>query len=253
MSHPGVGTACVIALAAAGASVGIVDVDIDALNLALEMASSYRGQLLPIVADVTDPGDCEAAVRKALDRFGALTVLVNNVGVTGEPATVTEMSMAGWQLVMETNLTSMALMSKCAIPEIVSAGGGSVINISSIGAIRGSANAAYAASKGGMISLSTSMALSYGRDAVRVNVILPGHLATPMGRSNDARAKLRRSANLLGTDGTAWDVANAVVFLASDAARWITGVSLAVDGGASMSTALAIFGHMETETGRIPV
>lgn len=148
---------------------------------------------------------------------------------------------------MDINLTSVLLMCKYAIPAMVANGGGSIVNISSIGAIRGFGSTGYAASKGGMLSLGTSMAYAHGRDGIRVNTVLPGHVSTPMGApSTDEAELIRLRGSMLGTEGTAWDVANAVAFLGSDAARWITATAIPVDGGASMATGLAMYKYMNS-------
>jgi NAD(P)-dependent dehydrogenase (short-subunit alcohol dehydrogenase family) len=243
-SFLGIGAATAIALAAAGASVAVVDIEEAAIDRTLGLAGEVAERLLPVVADVTDEGACRAAVERTATELGALSILVNNVGTTGDGARVAASTLPGWNAVMAINLTSVMLMCKHAIPLMAAGSGGSIVNIASIGAIRGFGSAAYAASKGGMISLSTSMAYAYGRDGVRVNTILPGHVATPMGGVDQRGQRLRDSANMLGVAGTAWNVADAVVFLASDAARWITAAALAVDAGASMATGLAMFGQM---------
>jgi NAD(P)-dependent dehydrogenase (short-subunit alcohol dehydrogenase family) len=250
----GIGAASAIALAAAGARVAVVDVEPVAIERTLGLAGDLAGRLLPVVADVSDEDACSAAIERTAAELGALSILVNNVGTTGDGARVATSSLPGWNAVMAVNLTSVMLMCKHAIPVMTAvkgdgeAGGGSIVNVSSIGAIRGYGSTAYAASKGGMISLGTSMAYAYGRDGVRVNTILPGHVATPMGSADRRSQLLRNSANMLGVEGTAWNVADAVVFLASDAARWITAAALAVDAGASMATGLAMFGHMSEAT-----
>jgi NAD(P)-dependent dehydrogenase (short-subunit alcohol dehydrogenase family) len=249
-SFLGTGAASALALAAAGATVAVVDIEEAAIERTLSLAGGLAKRLLPVVADVTDEDACRAAVERTAAELGALSILVNNAGTTGDGARVAGSTLAGWNAVMAVNLTSVMLMCKHAIPLMAAvkgdgeAGGGSIVNIASIGAIRGFGSTAYAASKGGMISLSTSMAYAYGRDGVRVNTILPGHVATPMGSVDQRSQRLRDSANMLGVEGTAWNVADAVVFLASDAARWITAAALAVDAGASMATGLAMFGQM---------
>jgi NAD(P)-dependent dehydrogenase (short-subunit alcohol dehydrogenase family) len=152
--------------------------------------------------------------------------------------------------VLDVNLKSMLLTSKYAIPEMIASGGGSIINLSSIAGLRagsGGASIPYAVSKGGVIALTTQMAVHHGRDNIRVNCIAPGHIYTPMvagGMSAEMR-ELRRRAGPLGSEGTAWDVAWATLFLASDEARWITGVVLPVDAGLLATTPLAVLRHLQ--------
>ena len=141
-----------------------------------------------------------------------------------------------WQRVIDVNLKSMVLMSKHAVPRMIEGGSGSIVNMSSFLGLRsGSAfeSVPYSVSKGGILSLTTTMAVEHGRDNVRVNAIVPGYLYTPMSRGalTEEQRDLRRRAAPLGTEGTAWDVAWAAVFLASDEARWITGAALPVDAG----------------------
>ena len=154
-----------------------------------------------------------------------------------------------WDRVLDANLKSMVLTCKFAIPEMIQGGGGSIINMSSIAGIRagsGGPSVSYAASKGGIIALTTSMAVNHGRDNVRVNAIAPGHLYTPMvaGTMSEETRDLRKRAGPLGTEGTAWDIAWAAVFLASDESRWISGVTLPVDAGLLATTPLAMLGHL---------
>jgi len=132
-------------------------------------------------------------------------------------------------------------MSRSAVPHLQAAGGGAIVNISSIAAIRGMGGGAYGPAKAGVIGLTYDLAYSHGRDNIRVNCIAPGHLYTPMGDQGGPELReRRRRAGLLGTEGTAWDAAWAALFLASDESRWITGVVLPVDAGTTASTALAV-------------
>jgi NAD(P)-dependent dehydrogenase (short-subunit alcohol dehydrogenase family) len=143
------------------------------------------------------------------------------------------------------NLKSVMLTGKFAIPHLRAAGGGAIINIASISALRGFGSAVYAASKGGMISLTIDMAFMHGLDGVRVNCIAPGQMDTPLARGHRIggsapQRAAQANATLLGVDGNAWDVAWAAVYLASDEARWVTGVVLPIDGGTTMGNAYAL-------------
>ena len=151
---------------------------------------------------------------------------------------------------LDVNLKSMLLTSKYAIPQMIAAGSGSIINISSVAGLRAGGSDGsipYSVSKGGVISLTTSMAVQHGRDNIRVNCIAPGHIYTPMvaGLMAEGMRDLRRRAGPLGTEGTAWDIGWAAVFLASDEARWISGVVLPVDAGLLATTPLAMLGHLQ--------
>jgi NAD(P)-dependent dehydrogenase (short-subunit alcohol dehydrogenase family) len=139
---------------------------------------------------------------------------------------------------MRINVASMMLMAKYAIPEMMKSGGGSIINLTSIAGLRGGhPSLLYPTSKSAVIGLTRAMAAHHGRDGIRVNCIAPGTVYTPMVASrgmSDEMRKARAAGTLLGTEGTGWDIGYGVLFLASDEARWITGITLAIDGGASV-------------------
>ena len=169
--------------------------------------------------------------------------------IAASVAAIEETTEEEWDRVMAVNLKSIMLTAKYAIPRMVEAGGGSIINLSSIVGLRagsGRPSHPYAASKAGIIGLSNSMAVHYGRDNVRVNCIAPGHIRSPMvvRHSTEEMLDLRRRAGPLGTDGTPWDVAWAALFLASDEARWISGATLPVDAGLLAATPLAMFPYL---------
>jgi NAD(P)-dependent dehydrogenase (short-subunit alcohol dehydrogenase family) len=207
------------------------------------------GDAVVCEADVTNAADCQYIVKVVKERYGRLDILVNNVGILG-PGSAVDVKEEDWDRVLAVNLKSMMLTSKYAIPEMIAGGGGSIINLSSIAGLRagsGGASLPYAVSKGGVIALTTQMAVHHGRDNIRVNCIAPGHIYTPMvaGGMGEEMRDLRRRAGPLGTEGTAWDVAWATVFLASDEARWITGVVLPVDAGLLATTPLAMLRHLQ--------
>jgi NAD(P)-dependent dehydrogenase (short-subunit alcohol dehydrogenase family) len=171
-------------------------------------------------------------VRAAVERFGRLDILHNNVGISVR-ADVLEVTEEQWDRVMATNVKSIVLASKYAIPEMAKAGGGSIINVSSVAGLRANRSTPYTTSKAAIVGLTRSMAGDHGRQAIRVNCILPGLIYGPMTapRMDDEIRRQRREAGALGSEGSGWDVGWAAVFLASDEARWITGVSLPVDAG----------------------
>ena len=152
-------------------------------------------------------------------------------------------------MVMKVNLKSVMLTSKYAIPEMIKAGGGSIINMSSIAGLQAAFIPVhpYSASKGGMMALSKSMAVHYGRDNIRVNCVVIGQVHTPLVAAliTDEVRNMRLRAGPLGIEGTGWDVAWATVFLASDEARWISGVDLPVDAGLLATTPLAMFQYLK--------
>jgi NAD(P)-dependent dehydrogenase (short-subunit alcohol dehydrogenase family) len=151
---------------------------------------------------------------------------------------VVDTSEEDWDIIIAVNLKSMILASGAAIPKMIETGGGSIINISSIAGLRAHSQTPYTTTKSAVVGLTYSMAADHGKDNVRVNCIAPGLLYTPMTapRMDESMRENRRSAAPLGTEGTAWDVAHAAVFLASDEARWVTGVVLPVDAGLTITS-----------------
>ncbi len=241
----GIGQAISILFARNGAKVLLVDRDQPNAETTLATIKEEGGEASVFVGDVTSNEDCQGMAQAALSRYGKLNVLINNVGISG-PGSVTDVDEDFWDTVIDVNLKSVMLTSKHGIPPMIEAGGGSIVNLSSIVGLRagsGRPNHPYAASKGGIIGLSNSMAVHYGRDNIRVNCIAPGHVRSPMVERHysEEMLSLRRRAGPLGVDGTAWDVAMAAQFLASDEARWISGVTLPVDAGLLAATPLAMF------------
>lgn len=249
-SGPGIGTgkATSILFAREGARVLLVDRVTQHAEETLAAIREEGGEASVFGADVTQSEDCQAMVEAAQERYGGLQILFNNVGIRGS-GSVVDVKEEDWDRVLEVNLKSMMLTSKYTVPAMIQSGGGSIINVSSIAGLRagsGGASIPYSASKGGIIALTTSMAVHHGRDNIRVNCIAPGHIYTPMvavDMSEEMR-DLRRRAGPLGTEGTAWDIAWAALFLASDESRWISGVVLPVDAGLLATTPLAMLRHL---------
>ena len=232
----GNGRAAAILLAKAGARVVVVDRAAELAARTVAMIEALGGKAIGCEADVTKPEDCRAMVEAALDRFGRLDLLDNNVGI-GSRGSVVEESQETWRRIMQVNVETMFLVAKHAIPAMIRAGGGAIVNVSSISALRPRGLTAYSASKGAVIALTRAMAVDHGPDGIRVNCVAPGPVYTPMvyqpGMSEEARAR-RRRASILGIEGTGWDVGCAVRFLLSDQARYVTGQTLVVDGGATL-------------------
>jgi NAD(P)-dependent dehydrogenase (short-subunit alcohol dehydrogenase family) len=236
---PGVGTgkASAIVLAREGAKVLLVDLRPERAEETLATIESEGGTARVFGADMTKTAEAEAAVQAAVDAFGTVDVLVNNIGLASL-GTVDTISEEEWDRALDVNLRTAFLASKFAVPVMAAQGAGSIVNVSSISALRGDGTVAYSAAKGAMLAMTVDMAYSHGRQGIRVNAVAPGHITTPMVHSVSApgpRAefmdKMREEAGLLGTPGTGWDVAWAVAFLASDEARWITAVTLPVESG----------------------
>ncbi|MBO0729695.1 MAG: SDR family oxidoreductase [Acidimicrobiaceae bacterium] len=232
----GVGKATSVVLAQQGARLVLMDVDADRAHETEALVKAEGVECLVCLGSVADPKDCEAAVSNAIDVFGTVDILVNNAA-TSIPGTVVSLSDADWDDVVSVNLMGAVRMSRFTVPVMQAAGRGAIVNISSIASSRHYVHAAYASAKAGLEALTRDMAVAHGRDGVRVNAIQPGHINTPRVVALGEAAKrqqdqaLRTAASPLGTEGTAWDVAWAVEYLVSDRARWVTGVTLPVDGG----------------------
>ncbi|MGI8551322.1 MAG: SDR family NAD(P)-dependent oxidoreductase [Dehalococcoidia bacterium] len=233
----GNGRATAILFAREGARVVLADQVLERAEETLAAIETEGGQAYAWQADVTQSGECRALVEEAVRRYGRLDILDNNVGIEGG-GTVVQVDEDTWDRVMQVNVKSMMLMSKFAIPAMLPDGGGSIINISSISALRPRGLTPYSTSKGAIIALTRAMAIDHAREGVRVNCIAPGPVYTPMvaGGMTAERRERRRLASPLGIEGSAWDIAWAAVYLASDEARYVTGVVLPVDGGVTITS-----------------
>ena len=255
---PGIGTgkAAAILLARHGASMVLVDRERARAEQTLKEIEEEGGRAVVVEGDVTSPTDCERMIATALDSFGRLDVVVNNVGVS-RPGGITDLDESTWDEMLTVNLKSVYLVSRHAVPAMASGGGGSIVNISSIGALRAIGFAAYSAAKGGMVSHSQEMAAAYGKQGIRVNVVVPGSVQTPrtkgasekLGQDLSEIQKTAAAVVPLGgfTHGTGWDIGFAVLFFASDESNWVTGQVLAVDGGASVTLPAVALAGLRSE------
>jgi len=235
----GNGRAAAILLARAGTRVLVADLDVTAAGRTVEMIRTEGGAAQAIGADLTENTECRRVVEAALDHFGRLDFLDNNIGISSRGSVVDE-PQEKWQRMMRLNVESMFLASKHAIPAMKkTAGGGAIVNISSISALRPRGLTIYTTTKAAIIGLTRAMAVDHGKDGIRVNCVAPGPVYTPMvyargaGMSAAAREN-RRKASVLGIEGSGWDIGQAVRFLLSDHARYITGHTLVVDGGVTL-------------------
>jgi NAD(P)-dependent dehydrogenase (short-subunit alcohol dehydrogenase family) len=249
---PGIGTgkASAVVLAREGARVLLVDLHPERAEETLKMIEDEGGTAQVCAADATKASDCEDMVSAAVDAFGTVDILVNNIGLAAL-GTVVDTTEEDWDRALDINLRTAFLSSKYAVPVMAEQGSGSIVNIASISALRGDGTVAYSAAKGGLIAMTVDMAYSHGRQGIRVNCIAPGHITTPMVMSVSApgpRAEfmnqMRSEAGLLGTPGDGWDVGWAAAFLASDEARWITGATLPVESGVLSVTPLMMAPHL---------
>ena len=245
----GTGQAASILMAREGAKVLLSDIDIDRAEETLNTIEKEGGTAKIFIGDVTSEKDCEAMVNESVKQFGKLDILFNNVGGPGG-GMVTEIEEEDWHRSIDLNMKSAVMGSKYAIPTMEKSGGGSIINVSSIdGTQAGSTrNVPYSISKAAISHLSRIMAVHHGRQNIRVNCVAPGHVygAFPnrFKKMEDDWRELRKMAGPLGTEGTAWDVGWAVVYLASDEAKWVTGVVLPVDAGVQAASPLSMLGDI---------
>lgn len=240
----GNGRASAMLYAREGARVVVVDQVLISAEDTVAMIHDEGGEATAHVADITDVASCATIPDAALSVYGALDVLHNNVGIGGGDQSATRVDEETWQRILDVNLSAMWRTCKAVIPAMRDAGRGAIINISSIASICSTNTAAYQISKAGVNTLTQHLAMGVARHGIRVNAILPGLMNTPMAIEGISAARgidreqliaERDAAVPLGHKmGTAWDVAHAALFLASDEAQFITGVLLPVDGGQSV-------------------
>jgi NAD(P)-dependent dehydrogenase (short-subunit alcohol dehydrogenase family) len=232
----GNGKATAILFAREGARVLCVDQAKDRADETVGLIRDEGGVADAFAADVTVAAQCRAMVDSAIDRWGGLDVLHNNVGIESRHGLMTTTE-EEWDRVMAVDLKSMLLTSQAAVPALQARGGGSIICVSSVAGLRGYGRTAYAAAKAGVIGFVKSIAVQLGPKRIRVNAIAPGTVWTPMVEDLGpvARERRRRAAPL-GTEGTGWDVGWGAVYLASDESRWVTGHVLVIDAGLTATT-----------------
>lgn len=233
----GNGRATCVTLARQGAKVTLVDQVADWVERTKQMIEAEGGTCRIVMGDVTKPADCARIVAETVKAWGRLDILVNNVGISGPSGTAVEVDPDEWDAAMQVNVKSMMLMAKYAIPEMIRTGAGAIVNIASYaGLFGGHPGLLYPTSKGAVVNLTRAMAAHHAKDGIRVNAIAPGMVYTPMvysgGMSEDIR-EARKNRSLLKVEGTGWDIGNGVLYLVSDEARWVTGIILPIDAGAS--------------------
>lgn len=239
----GNGRATAILFAREGAKVMLVDRRPDSAQETRAMIEKEGGEAFVCEADLTRAEDCERFAAKCMEAHGRIDVLHNNVGIGGGDRGLIHLAEQDWDAIMQVNLKGTFLSCKHVMPHMVAGGGGAIINISSVAAVCAVNMLAYKTSKAGVNAMSHSIAMGAAAKGVRVNVIMPGLMNTPMAIEGLSQARgvpreeLIRQRDALvplkGGMGSAWDIAYAALFLASDEAKFITGVTLAVDGGQS--------------------
>ena len=240
----GNGRATAILFAREGARLVLVDRRLDSARETERLIASEGGEAFAVEADVTRADDCAAVMKTCADRFGRIDILHNNVGIGDGDAGPVELAEDAWDHIVDTNLKTMFLTCKHVLPVMREQRSGCIINISSIASMAAVPMLAYKVSKAGVNALTQQIAMGNARHGIRANAILPGLMNTPMAIETWARAlgvpreevvrRRDQQVPLGGKQGTAWDVAYAALFLASDEAKFITGVLLPVDGGQAL-------------------
>ena len=223
-----------------GATLLLVDIDPEAAQETLRAVQPYGIQASILVADITREADCQAIAETCVTRYGHIDVLHNNVGRSQGDRRTVDLDVSAWDAIMNMNLKGMFMTCKHVLPHLVEQRSGCIINISSTSSLAARPTLTYKTSKGAVNTLTQHLAMENAQYGIRANAILPGLIDTPMAverrarERNVSREQVRQERNALvpmGRMGTAWDTANAAVFLASDDAQYITGVLLPVDGG----------------------
>jgi len=228
----GIGAATARELAARGARVALLGRHIEPLERTAADIRKAGGHALPLVGDVSNAADVENAILKTVAEFGALHLAVNNAGVDGGTQKLADVSVASWNETIGINLSGVFFGLKFEIPAIMAAGGGAIVNVSSVFSDRGlPMHAPYTASKHGVHGLTRAAAHDYAAAKVRINELLPGVIDTPMLDSNRAMVDQMTAFIPIGRLGQPEEVARTVCFLLSDAASYMTGARVSVDGG----------------------
>ena len=229
----GIGRATALLFGREGARVVVADIDLEGAEETVKMVVDEGPEAFSVRADVSDEEDVKRMIEQAVDTHGRLDILFNNAGI-GATAKVTEASEEHWRKVLGVNLEGAFLGCKYAIPQMIKGGGGSIVNNGSILAEVGFSEAtAYSASKHGLVGLTQTIAIDYAAEGIRANVVCPGFIRTPMVTESLGEEETKQIAALhpLGRMGESEEVAEAVLFLASDKASFVTGTCLFVDGG----------------------
>jgi NAD(P)-dependent dehydrogenase (short-subunit alcohol dehydrogenase family) len=233
----GIGRVAATLFAAEGARVVVADVVGENAESAVTEITAAGGSATAVVVDVSDEGQVGAMVATAVSTYGGLDVLFNNAGIfPDDDGGILDTPPETWQRVMEVNLKGVWLGCRAAVPAMLDSGGGSIVNVASFVALMGAATAqiAYTASKGGVLSLTRELAVEYARSGIRANSICPGPIETPLLAEllADPERRQRRLVHIpIGRFGRPDEIAKAALFLASDDASFVTGSSLVVDGG----------------------
>ncbi|UVT22004.1 MAG: SDR family oxidoreductase [Nitrospira sp.] len=233
--NAGIGEAIAKRFADEGASVVVTGRRQQELDRVAAVIRLNKGKVLGVAGSVTDEAHAQDVVRRTIDSFGRIDILVNNAGIGAFGKRLHETDDASWADVLAVNLTGVFRMTRAVIPQMLKQGQGSIVNISSIASLVGlSGLAAYATSKGGLDSLTRALAVEYANEGIRCNVVNPGLIDTPMAAPLMANPDMLQpilAQYAIRRPGTPEEVANMVLYLASDEAAWVTGATFPIDGG----------------------
>lgn len=232
----GIGRACAIAFAKEGAKVAISDIDVEGGAKTLRIIKETGGNAIFVKADVSKIAEIEAMIKLVADTYGRLDCAFNNAGITGDEGSVVNCTEDNWDRTININLKGVWLCMKYEIPEMLKHGGGAIVNMSSITGIVGVRRApAYVASKHGLIGITKAAALEFAKEGIRVNAMCPTFVRTPLVERvmrGDPHVEAQFTSLIpMGRMGTPEEIAEAVVWLCSDAASFVTGHAMVVDGG----------------------
>ena len=241
----GVGTGKAIAtlFAAEGAKVALFDLDEARAQTTLDLITGMNGEARVFTGNVADPQDAQRMTKEALQWLGGLDTLVNNIGIGAGAGQLHLVPCADIDKVLSVNLSTVINMCREAMPALLKGNGRSIINIASVAGILAHGNSAYGPSKAAVIQLTAELAVMYGRDGIRANCVAPGHILTPMVEAyvKGEGRRVRRAIAPIGVEGDAGDIAQAALFLAGPESRFITGITLPVDGGVTIVGPLAAY------------
>ena len=245
--YPGTGSAIARLFAAHGAGIVVMGRTAERTDTTVADIIREGGRAIGVVGDTTSGDDCARVVQAAIEHFGRLDIVVNNVAVH-QHVSLDQFDEDVWDQIYDGNLKVIVRMASHALPHLRASGHGSIINIGSVAGVQATGVVGYGTAKAAVGPLTRDMAVNLGKDGIRVNCVVPGHLHTPhverLGGGGALARDLRNDLNVLGIEGDGWDAAWAALFLAGDESRFITGQSLIVDGG--VTSVLAVTQVMRT-------
>jgi NAD(P)-dependent dehydrogenase (short-subunit alcohol dehydrogenase family) len=237
--NAGIGEAVAKRFAEEGAAVVITGRRQGELDRVINEIGKNKGKVLPVAGSVTDETHVREVTQRALDKFGRIDVLVNNAGIGDFGRRIHETDDATWSTLLDVNVTGVFRMTRAVVPHMLKQGRGSIVNISSVASLVGIPGApVYATSKGAIDAFTRALAIDYAKDGIRCNVVNPGLIDTPMAAPLMANPDMLQpilSHYAIRRPGTPAEVANMVLYLASDEAAWVTGGTFTIDGGMTVS------------------